>query len=83
MGILIVPVAPKSVRVLGNDGISIKNHTVLEPKDEGTEVDLICEAIGGKPIPKVTWYNGTTEITRGKFYFIPLCTIFFYYLDST
>ncbi|XP_049818622.1 hemicentin-1 isoform X3 [Aethina tumida] len=60
-------IAPKSVRVLGNDGISIKNHTVLEPKDEGTEVDLICEAIGGKPIPKVTWYNGTTEITRAAY----------------
>ncbi|CAH0547570.1 unnamed protein product [Brassicogethes aeneus] len=61
---MFVTVRPKSVRILGNDGVSIKNSSVIGPKDEGTEIDLICEAIGGKPTPKVKWYNGTKEITR-------------------
>lgn len=64
--IFFVAVVPESVRILDNQGISLGNASVLGPKEEGTEVDIICEALGGKPIPKVTWYNGTTEIKRGK-----------------
>nr|XP_023026368.1 titin-like [Leptinotarsa decemlineata] len=35
--------------------------------EEEDEFDLICEASGGKPIPKVRWYNGTNEIQRAKY----------------
>lgn len=42
------------------------NGSILGPKEEGEEVDLICEAGSGKPIPRVSWYNGSTLITRGK-----------------
>lgn len=59
---------PESVKVYGRDHIPLSNSTVLGPKGEGDEVDLICEASGGKPIPKVKWYNGTTEIQRGKYF---------------
>lgn len=52
----------------GRDHIPLSNSTVLGPKGEGDEVDLICEASGGKPIPKVKWYNGTTEIQRGRYF---------------
>ena len=35
------------------------------PFNEGQELRLLCESGGGKPIPRVTWYNGT-EIISGK-----------------
>ncbi|CAG9768080.1 unnamed protein product [Ceutorhynchus assimilis] len=42
------------------------NGSILGPKEEGDEVDLVCEAGSGKPIPRVSWYNGSTLISRAK-----------------
>ena len=38
---------------------------MIGPYKEGQEVRLVCESGGGKPIPKVTWYNGS-QIVSGK-----------------
>ena len=38
-------------------GESVSNN-VVGPFNEGTEVVLVCESGGGKPIPQVCWYNG-------------------------
>jgi len=42
------------------------------PFNEGQELRLLCESGGGKPIPRVTWYNGSQiisgEWTRGGGY---------------
>ena len=36
--------------------------------NEGQEMRLACESGGGKPIPRVTWYNGRGEVIAGMFY---------------
>lgn len=54
------------MRIIGIDGVSMNNGSILGPKEEGEEVDLVCEAGSGKPIPRVNWYNGSTLISRGK-----------------
>ena len=33
--------------------------------NEGQEMRLACESGGGKPIPRVTWYNGRGEVIAG------------------
>lgn len=63
----IVTVKPESVRIVGNDGVPMGNATMLGPLDEGTHVELICEANGGRPVPKVSWYNGTKEMKGNIF----------------
>lgn len=44
----------------------IKNGTNLEEKNEGTDVVLTCTSVGGKPLPMVAWYNGTSRVSKGK-----------------
>ena len=46
------------------DGKDISD-SVIGPYNEGQELRLLCESGGGKPIPRVTWYNGS-EILSGK-----------------
>jgi len=36
---------------------------MVGPFNEGQEIRLLCEAGGGKPIPRVNWYNGTELLT--------------------
>lgn len=47
---------------MDNTGVRINDSSSLEPADEGTEAELICEANGGRPIPDVKWYNGSEEL---------------------
>ncbi|CAH1286565.1 unnamed protein product, partial [Diabrotica balteata] len=49
------------------DPAPLPNATVIGPMEEGDELDLICEATGGKPTPMVRWFNGSTEISRAKY----------------
>lgn len=63
--ITVVTVRPQSVRILGRDGSALGNATTLGPFNEGTEIELECEAAGAKPIPQITWYNGS-NIIEGK-----------------
>ncbi|XP_074027941.1 neuromusculin isoform X4 [Leptinotarsa decemlineata] len=59
---------PENVKIFrSGDHTPLPNSTVIGPMEEEDEFDLICEASGGKPIPKVRWYNGTNEIQRAKY----------------
>ncbi|CAG9768077.1 unnamed protein product [Ceutorhynchus assimilis] len=60
-------VKPEVVRIIGLDGVKMTNGSILGPKEEGDEVDLVCEAGSGKPIPRVSWYNGSTLISRAQY----------------
>ena len=33
------------------------------PLKEGQEIDLTCEAAGGHPAPRVTWWRGSQQLT--------------------
>ncbi|GLV32173.1 neuromusculin [Carabus blaptoides fortunei] len=55
-------VRPQAVRILGRDGSALGNATTLGPFNEGTEIELECEAAGAKPVPQITWYNGSNII---------------------
>uniref|UniRef100_A0A2P2I4X8 Neural cell adhesion molecule 1-like n=1 Tax=Hirondellea gigas TaxID=1518452 RepID=A0A2P2I4X8_9CRUS len=44
------------------DGSPIDNDTTIGPFDEGTQLELICESGGGKPVPRITWWNDTTQL---------------------
>ena len=48
------------------DGKDISD-SVIGPYNEGRELRLLCESGGGKPIPRVTWYNGSESLS-GKLY---------------
>jgi hypothetical protein len=37
-------------------GASRSLAKILQPFNEGSEMSLLCEVIGGTPPPKVTWY---------------------------
>ena len=54
---------PKYVNI-SLDGKDISG-SVIGPYNEGQELRLLCESGGGKPIPRVTWYNGS-EILSGN-----------------
>ena len=44
------------------DGKDISDSRI-GPYNEGQELRLLCESGGGKPIPRVTWYNGSEKIS--------------------
>ncbi|KAF5299126.1 hypothetical protein FQR65_LT09484 [Abscondita terminalis] len=44
------------------DGKRRDRTTLLEAYNEGSDVNLICEASGGRPRPNVTWYSENTLI---------------------
>ena len=62
-----ISAAPKYINVsLPGEGADRDiSSGIVGPFNEGQEVRLLCEAGGGKPIPRVTWYNGT-EVLPGK-----------------
>ncbi len=57
--------APKYINIsLPSDGTARDMSSgIVGPFNEGQEVRLLCEAGGGKPIPRVNWYNGTELLT--------------------
>jgi hypothetical protein len=64
----VLPAAePKYLNISLPDGQDVLggSHSSIGPFNEGQEIRLLCESGGGKPIPKVTWYNGT-EIISGE-----------------
>lgn len=40
----------------------IESNTVVGPYNEGTNIVLICESGGGKPIPRVTWFINNQQV---------------------
>ena len=55
---------PKYVKI-SMDGKDISDSRI-GPYNEGQELRLLCESGGGKPIPRVTWYNGSEKISGKK-----------------
>jgi len=53
---------PKYLNVSLADGRDITTE-IIGPFNEGHELRLVCESGGGKPIPRVTWYNGSSVIS--------------------
>lgn len=45
------------------DGSPVNNASVVGPFDEGATLTLSCESGGGKPVARVSWWNGTQELT--------------------
>ena len=41
----------------------VETNSVVGPYNEGTDIVLICESGGGKPIPQVTWYINNQQVT--------------------
>ena len=44
---------------------SLAPQVTIGSYNEGQEMRLVCESGGGKPIPRVTWYNGRGEVIAG------------------
>ena len=40
----------------------VETNSVVGPYNEGTDIVLICESGGGKPIPRVTWYINNQQV---------------------
>ncbi|XP_042874812.1 hemicentin-1-like isoform X7 [Penaeus japonicus] len=57
---------PTYQRLSFEDGSPIDNGTEIGPFDEDTTLTLVCESGGGKPVAKVTWWNGSQALA-GKY----------------
>ncbi|KAK8735473.1 hypothetical protein OTU49_005408, partial [Cherax quadricarinatus] len=53
---------PTYLQMTFEDGSPIDNGTVAGPFDEGTSLTLICESGGGKPVARVSWWNGSQTL---------------------
>lgn len=40
----------------------IESNSVVGPYNEGTDIVLICESGGGKPIPQVSWFINNQKV---------------------
>ena len=58
---LLFAAEPKYVKI-SMDSKDISDSRI-GPYNEGQELRLLCESGGGKPIPRVTWYNGSEKIS--------------------
>lgn len=58
-----VAVKPEYVKVFKEeDSAEISNSALIGPFEEGQELKLSCQSGGGKPIPDITWWNGTHKL---------------------
>ena len=69
--LLLLTAKPKNLSVSTLDGRDISSTSIIGPFNEGFELRLVCESGGGKPIPRVTWFNGS-KVISGKILHINL-----------
>jgi CD80-like C2-set immunoglobulin domain len=63
MSSLYVAVKPEYVKVFKeDDNAEISSSALIGPFQEGQELKLSCKSGGGKPIPDITWWNGTHKL---------------------
>ncbi|XP_053620626.1 nephrin-like [Plodia interpunctella] len=62
---LTVLIPPERLIILNHEGNEITNG-VLGPYDEGTEVNLTCVAVGGRPTARVSWWKSHALLANSE-----------------
>ncbi|KAL0859839.1 hypothetical protein ABMA27_010179, partial [Loxostege sticticalis] len=58
-------VPPERLIILNQDGNEIRSG-VIGPYDEGTEVNLTCVAVGGRPTARVSWWKSHALLANSE-----------------
>ncbi|XP_019764494.1 synaptogenesis protein syg-2 isoform X3 [Dendroctonus ponderosae] len=64
---LTVTIPPEKVMIIDVNDSHIKDYK-LGPFNEGTSVNITCEATGGVPVPNVTWWLENTLLDKSMDY---------------
>ncbi|XP_052747785.1 B-cell receptor CD22-like [Galleria mellonella] len=62
---LTVLIPPERLIILDQTGMEIRNG-VLGPYDEGTEVNLTCIAVGGRPTARISWWKSHALLANSE-----------------
>ncbi|XP_050357835.1 B-cell receptor CD22-like [Nymphalis io] len=62
---LTILIPPERLLILDQEGDEIKGG-VLGPYDEGTEVNLTCVAVGGRPPARVSWWKSHALLANSE-----------------
>ncbi|CAD0206042.1 unnamed protein product [Chrysodeixis includens] len=62
---LTVLIPPERLIILNHEGNEIRGG-VLGPYDEGTEVNLTCIAVGGRPTARVSWWKSHALLANSE-----------------
>ena len=74
IGYMTPAAAPEYVEILLEDGrtsAAIRNVSDIGPFHEGTTVTLLCRSGGGRPAPRIEWWNGTQLLTGNRIPSLP------------